>query len=86
VPSIITLLYPTGSPIDGPPLHSTSHHLETVLLQLNFAAFLSESTHEAEPRCDAILNRASMNAIALPNLFTNVNLKRPGGAGSAEVL
>ena len=47
---------------------------ETVLLQLNFPAFLRDSTRAAAPQREAIANRVSTNAIALTNFLASVNL------------
>ncbi len=53
--------------------------LETVLLQLNFPAFLRESTRTAAKHLAAVAHRASTNAIAIANLATRANLGSAGG-------
>ena len=59
--------------------HFTS---ETALLQLNFPAFLRDSTRAAAPQREAIANRVSTNAIALTNFLASVNLKIRHGVSS----
>jgi hypothetical protein len=48
--------------------------LETVLLQLNFPAFLHEGAWAAETRREAIEEPVSVNAIAATNVAAKRNL------------